>query len=405
MMQAITHLSLHHFRNYTSLDLTLSSAPVVLTGPNGAGKTNVLEALSLFSPGRGLRGAKLSDLSSSSSDLFRGSIDSRNKCENDTAEKVKFEKGLLWASSIILSQDIQLSTGLENNPLTGSEKRIHKIQHESVKGQGPFTEWLTVFWLTPETDRLFLESPSDRRKFVDRFVYGEDPLHSERLNRYDHALRERLMVLRQGGDPLWLSSLEEQIASQGVAIAVARQQLMKKLNQGQEYQHPLFPRFQSQMIGEIDSWIENDYAVNVEARFMEALTKNRNTDRESGTTKIGPHRSDWEMIHQTKNMTASFCSTGEQKILLIAALFSFIQHKVRNDDRLTVLLLDDVIAHLDFHHRVVLFDQICALQNTHQEEFKGSVHTWLTGTDPLLFETLMGQGQFFCVDNATLTLG
>src|SRR5438105_2942679 len=153
-MQAITHLSLHHFRNYTSLDLTLSLAPIVLTGPNGAGKTNILEAISLFSPGRGLRGAKLVELSNA----------------NVASDS------LLWASSIILNQDIQLSTGLENNLLTGAEKRIHKIQHESVKGQSHFTEWLTVFWLTPETDRLFLESPSDRRKFVDRFVYGEDPL-------------------------------------------------------------------------------------------------------------------------------------------------------------------------------------------------------------------------------------
>ncbi len=382
-MRAITHLSVYHFRNYTSLSLTLDPVPIVLTGPNGAGKTNILEAISLFSPGRGLRSARLSDLAN-----------------------MNMESGpLMWASSITLSEDIQLSTGLENNQLTGGEKRVHKIQHQPVKGQAAFTEWLNIFWLTPETDRLFLESPSDRRKFVDRFVYAEDPLHSERLNRYEHALKERLIVLRQGGDPLWLNSLEEQISSQGVAIAVARQQLMKKLNQGQDYQHPLFPRFQSHMIGEIDQWIENDYAVNVEARFTEVLIKNRSIDRESGTTKIGPHRSDWKVIHQIKNIEASLCSTGEQKILLIAALFSFIQQKVRNDDRLTVLLLDDVIAHLDFHHRVVLFDQICALQNTHQEEFKGSVHTWLTGTDPLLFETLTGQGQFLSVENATLTFG
>ncbi len=382
-MQAITHLSLYHFRNYISLDLTLSPAPIVLTGPNGAGKTNILESISLFSPGRGLRSAKLSDLAN-----------------------VNLESNsLLWASGMTLNGDVQLSTGLENNLLTSGEKRVYKIQNYPAKGQAAFTEWVNIFWLTPETDRLFLESPSDRRKFVDRFVYAEDPLHSERLNRYEHALKERMAVLRLGGDPLWLNSLEEQIASHGVAISAARQQLMKKLNQGQDYQHPLFPRFLSKMIGEIDRWIEEDFAINVETQFLTELKKNRAIDKESGTTKIGPHRSDWEIIHQGKQITASLCSTGEQKILLIAALFSFIQQKIRNDDRLTVLLLDDIIAHLDFHHRVVLFDQICALQNTHQEEFKGSVHTWLTGTDPLLFETLMGQGQFLNVDNATLTLG
>lgn len=384
MQNAIHSLSLFHFRNYEELNLSFIPAPVVLTGPNGSGKTNILEAISLFSPGRGLRGAKLSEISNAS---LKSS-------------------SLLWATSLILNNEVQLSTGLEVSLAHQSgEKRIHKIQHESVRGQNSFAEWLNIIWLTPETDRIFLESPSTRRKFIDRLVFAEDPLHSERLNRYEYALRERLQILRQGGDPLWLNSLEEQLSSLGVAIAIARKNLMQRLSEGQEYQHALFPRFKSQMIGEIDEWVLEGYAVDIEAKVMEAFQKNRASDRESGTTRIGPHRSDWQVIHNTKGMIASNCSTGEQKILLIATIFSFIQQKVRTDDRLIVLLLDDVIAHLDFHHRVVLFDQICALQNNHQKECKGSVNTWLTGTDPLLFETLIGQGQFFSVDNAILTPG
>ena len=384
MQDSIYSLSLFHFRNYEELSLNVIPAPVVLTGPNGAGKTNILEAISLFCPGRGLRGAKLSDISNAS---LRKSP-------------------LLWGASLTLANEVQLSTGLEVSVTHQSgEKRIHKIQHESVKGQNSFTEWLNIIWLTPETDRIFLESPSIRRKFIDRLVYAEDPLHSERLNRYEHALKERLHILRQGGDSLWLSSLEEQLSSLGVAIAIARKNLMQRLNQGQDYQHTLFPRFKSQMIGEIDEWVLSDYAINIEDRLKEEFKKNRLLDKETGTTRIGPHRSDWGVIHYAKETLASSCSTGEQKILLVAIIFSFIQHKVRTDDRLIVLLLDDVIAHLDFHHRVVLFDQICALQNNHQKEYKGSVNTWLTGTDPLLFETLVGQGQFFSVDNAILTPG
>lgn len=384
MQDGIKSLSLFHFRNYEELNLSLMPAPVVLTGPNGSGKTNILEAISLFSPGRGLRGAKLSEITN---------VTHKNS-------------SLLWGTSLVLNNDVQLSTGLEVSPSHQSgEKRVHKIQHESVRGQNAFTEWLNIIWLTPETDRLFLESPSTRRKFIDRLVYAEDPLHSERLNRYEYALKERLQILKQGGDPLWLTSLEEQLSSLGVAIAIARKSLMEKLNKGQDYQHALFPRFTSHMQGEIDEWVLNGYAVNIEARLMEEFQKNRTLDRDTGTTRIGPHRSDWQVIHNTKNIEASLCSTGEQKILLIAAIFSFIQQKVRTDDRLLVLLLDDVIAHLDFHHRVVLFDQICALQNNYQKECRGSVNTWLTGTDPLLFETLIGQGQFFSVDNAILTSG
>jgi len=384
MSNGIGFLSLFHFRNYETLNLPIARGPIVLTGQNGAGKTNILEAISLFSPGRGLRTSKLSDMSNTS---FR-------------------EGPLFWASSLTLSDDVHLSTGLEHSLTTQSgEKRVHKIQGESVKGQSPFTEWLNIFWLTPETDRLFLESPAVRRKFVDRLVYGEDPLHAERLNRYEHALRERLQVLRSGGDPMWLKPLEEQLSTLGVAIAIARKNLMQRLNEGQQYQHDLFPRFDNHMVGDIDEWVQNDYAVNVEAKILDRLKSERPLDLDSGTTRTGPHRSDWQVTHRTKNRIAPQCSTGEQKVLLIAVMLSFIQQKVRRDDRLTVILLDDVIAHLDFHHRVVLFDQICALQNNHEKDCTGSVQTWLTGTDPLLFETLIGQGQFFSVDNAILTPG
>lgn len=340
--KGISHLSLYQFRNYLSLNLDITAGPIVLTGPNGAGKTNVLEAISLFSPGRGLRGAKVSEMIP-----HRLSI-------ND-------QKGLLWGTSLQLDHETQLATGLEKT-IQGTEKRLNKIHYEGVKSQAAFTEWFNIVWLTPETDRIFLEGPSVRRKFIDRLIYAHDPLHLERVQRYEQVLKERLMVLRNQNDNRWLSSLEEQLATYGVAIAVARQQLMQKLNKGQDYHHNLFPTFTSQMVGDIDQWVQEKPATESEEQLRQAFHLNRRLDYESGMTKCGPHRSDWQVIYHQKNVSAEFASTGEQKILLMAVILSFIHNKIRVDHRLTILLLDDVIAHLDFHHRMVLFEQISALQ-------------------------------------------
>ena len=380
MNQGVRHLSLYQFRNYQSLNLDVGQGPIVLTGPNGAGKTNILEAISLFCPGRGLRGAKLNEI---------------------VSQNVINQTGLLWGTSLQLDDETHLATGLEKT-IQGTEKRLYKLHYQSIRNQAPFAEWLNIIWLTPETDRLFLESPSVRRKFIDRLIYAEDPLHAERLNRYDQALKERLMVLRNHGDPSWLNALEEQLASHGVAIAVTRRQLMNKLNQMAH--HPsLFPSFITRMIGEIDDWVQEKPATEVETQAKQMLYQNRRLDQESGTTKFGPHRSDWQVIHQAKNITADQASTGEQKILLIAVIMAFIHHKLYFDPRLTILLLDDIIAHLDFHHRMVLFEQLAVLQS--QTDLKGHLQTWLTGTDPLLFESLIGKAQFFMVEQATVTPG
>ena len=383
--QGIRHVSLHQFRNYQSLNLEVGQGPIVLTGPNGAGKTNILEAISLFCPGRGLRGAKLNEI---------------------TPQGYPQQPGLLWGTSLQLDDETQLATGLEKTP-QGTEKRLYKLHYQPIRNQAPFAEWLNIIWLTPETDRIFLESPSVRRKFIDRLIYAEDPLHAERLTRYEQALKERLMVLRNQGDAAWLSALEEQLSSHGVAIAVARQQLMNKLNQIGNRPN-LFPSFITRMVGEVDGWVQEKSATEVEAHAKQVLHQNRRYDQESGTTKFGPHRSDWQVIHQAKNITADQASTGEQKILLIAVIMAFIHHKICFDPRLTILLLDDIIAHLDFHHRMVLFEQLAVLHSQsslRQPSLKGHLQSWLTGTDPLLFESLIGKAQFFMVEQATVTPG
>jgi DNA replication and repair protein RecF len=378
--QHITSLSLFHFRNYASAHLSLEQAPVVLVGPNGSGKTNILEALSLFAPGKGLRGAPLAELP---------------LCTLPEMEQQ-------WSINLELDTNIHCQTAVEKRPLK-QDRRFHKIQHAPAKSTANFSEWFTITWLTPETDRLFLEGPSTRRKFVDRLIYAEDPLHLDRLNAYDHLLKERMTVLKTTGNAQWLTSLEGQLAEFAVAITITRHQMMEKLQAGQQYQHAIFPQFSCAMIGGIDTLIQSKNATQCEEELKELYQSTRLSDRDHGSTQWGPHRSDWRVIHYAKNMEAALCSTGEQKILLLGTVLAFIQQKIRTDQRFIILLLDDIIAHLDFYHRMVLFEQIHALQFEAQQNYFGCVHTWFSGTDAEWFDPLHGRAQFFAVDNGTVT--
>lgn len=390
----VTELFLHNYRNYSSLNLQLEARPVVLMGPNGAGKTNLLEALSFLSPGRGLRSAKLAQVT--------------NVC---TDKEIKDH--FLWTVSAQLDNDITLGTGLELTPM-GKEKRIVKIQGEMAKSQSVLTEWLSVVWVTPQMDRLFLDASSSRRKFIDRFVYARDSQHAERVNRYDHALRERSTLLRENRfDELWVKTLEEKLSADGVAITIARRDLVNDLNasqywgHGEDRQYP-FPRFRAYMSGEIDQWIDQgESAIVMEERMAEKLKEARREDAATGGSSIGPHRSDLKVQHLAKNLLAEYCSTGEQKILLLAITLAFIKQEVPSKMRLILLLLDDVVAHLDFTHRMVLFGEISAFdQLLSSNGYKGGgLQTWMTGTDSSSFQPLLEHAQFFNVNNSTLTHG
>lgn len=334
----------------------------------------------MFGPGKGLRGSALSELP---------------LCTLPENERQ-------WSVALELDTNIHCQTGVEKRPFK-QDRRFHKIQHVPAKSAANFSEWFTITWLTPETDRLFLESPSTRRKFVDRLIYAEDPLHLERLNAYEHLLKERMTVLKTNGSFSWLTSLEDQLACFAVAIAITRHQMMRKLELGQQYQHPIFPQFSCSMVGALDALIHTKNATLCEEELKGLYQATRQSDKEQGSTQWGPHRSDWRVVHKAKNMEAPLCSTGEQKILLLGAILAFIQQKIRTDQRFIILLLDDIIAHLDFHHRMVLFEQIHTLQFEAQQNHFGCVHTWFSGTDAEWFDTLHGRAQFFAVDNGTVT--
>jgi DNA replication and repair protein RecF len=392
----LSRLVLHQFRNYQELDLSLQGGPVVLTGSNGAGKTNILEAISFLSPGRGLRSTKLSQVSN----LRKANQTTSPLSSWAVAATVKTNTGT-----------VQLGTGLDYTA-TGSERRLIKINGQPAKSQASLTDWISVIWVTPQMDRLFLEGTSTRRKFIDRLVYALDPAHAQRVHRYEHHLRERAHLLREGHyDPLWVSTLERYLAEDGVAIVVARHQVVKNLEaaQRQEKSFP-FPRFQAEMIGEVEVWLKNQPALTVEDIYAEKLNANRHQDGETGGASIGPHRSDFQVHHLAKQLPAELCSTGEQKMLLLAVTLAFTRVQEGYRTCPAVLLLDDVAAHLDNQHRLVLFQEICNPRNepskdSLMEDSKGPFQVWMTGTDKSAFQELGGQAQFLTVHNATLSNG
>ncbi|HCU07291.1 MAG TPA: DNA replication/repair protein RecF [Holosporales bacterium] len=366
----ITKLRLYQFRNITSLELPITKKSIVLYGENGSGKTNILEAISLFSVGKGLRN------------------DSAFNMENITSAP---KSG--WSSTITLNGDLKLQTNLEPQ-LDSSLKRTAKIQGDNIRSHMQFSEWLHVLWITPETDQLFLDAPAKRRKFVDRFVYAKDKLHLKRVIKFESATRQRLKLLKSQQKPNeeWLTAIEQTIAEEGVALAFARYHLLQDLSkfQPQGKEEGILTSFTAKMDGPFEDLLSMGSSLKIEDAFRQKLFDNRVRDKESGITLFGPHRSDLNVTHHIKDMNAFQCSTGEQKILLLAMIISFMESVCFNNEQLTIFLLDDAMAHLDAHHRFVLFHRLIANQDK-------NFQAWFSGTDRYLFKDLEENADFFYV--------
>jgi DNA replication and repair protein RecF len=375
----VTRLVLTDFRNYRDARLSLGTEPVVLTGPNGAGKTNLLEAVSFLAPGRGLRGAKLSE------------IDRRQEGEGQMPSPGA-TRG--WAvAAVIGTRRGPLRVGTGRDGTTG-ERRVVRIDGETVRGQAALAERLSVVWLTPPMDRLFLEGPGGRRRFLDRLVLGLDPAHGSRVAAYEQALRERSRLLRDGpADPAWLAALEEVMAQQGVAIAAGRRDAVQRLDRACAVSEGPFPRARLTLVGTVENWLEAMPALSAEAEFASALAANRQGDAQTGGAMIGPHRSDLSVGLAEKGIAAEYASTGEQKALLISILLAHtrLQRAVRGEPPL--LLLDEIAAHLDASRRAALFEALIRLDG----------QAWLTGTDEALFAPLRCRAQFLSVHDGNLT--
>jgi len=370
---SVKKISLTHFRNYNELRLNCEAAPVVLTGANGGGKTNLLEAISLLVPGRGMRRTALGDLQNYNS-----------------SEPWAVATELNAASGLLI-----LGTGRDpQQQETDSERRLVYIDGKIARSQIALAEHVAMACVTPEMDRLLSEGASARRKLLDRLVYSFDPAHQGRVHRYEKSLRERLRILREGpADAAWLNALEDEMAKTGVAIAAARKHMIQQLRTGIAETASVFPRADLALKGIAEEALEKEPALLVEDRLRAAFAGARSDDAQSGTCAIGPHRSDLAVIHRAKNCPADLCSTGEQKALLIAIMIAYVRILSYVRRMTPLFLLDDIVAHLDDIRRMALFEEIKSL----------GVQAWLTGTDREPFIQLLPHVQHFNVDQGNIS--
>ena len=340
-MTAVTRLTLTDFRSYASIGIAVEPGAVVITGDNGAGKTNILDAISLLGPGRGLRGAALSDAARSG-----GSGG--------------------WSIAATLMTEggaVDLGTGTS---AAAPERRIVRVNGAAATAAA-LGEWLALVWLTPAMDRIFADAPAARRRFLDRLVLALHPGHGRESLRYDAAMRarNRLLTGEEPADPHWLTALETAMAEHGAAVAAARTDTGAALGQALAAAPP--GPFARPLLALEANGIPDDFAG--------ILARGRAGDAAAGRARSGPHRADLLVTHAAKLEPAARGSTGEQKALLIAIILAHAELVATRTGRSPLLLLDEVAAHLDAARRADLFARLAAT---------GS-QVWMTGTDPALF--------------------
>lgn len=381
----ISRVTLSNFRCYETLRLDTKAGLIILTGANGAGKTNLLEALSLLSPGRGLRGARLAEIYRRS-DASPQTLDMKITNTHSTDLSVAEASAKWGVAAEFTTPNGTLSIGVGWAEADG-ERRTVRVNGNAVSGQTALSEHISMVWLTPAMDRLFVEAPSGRRRFLDRLVFAVDPAHAGRLQAYDKARRERARLLRDMRvDNSWLGALERNMAERAVAIAAARLDLIERLRQAIGEESGSFPRPEIAMRGVIEDWLEQRPALEVEDKYRAALQQARSLDGESGSCE-GVHRSDLTARLSVSGPQAEQASTGEQKAILISLILAHGRLLTRLKGRVPVLLLDEITAHLDGARRQALFEAIEDL----------GAQAWLTGTDESLFESLRQDGQFYTV--------
>jgi DNA replication and repair protein RecF len=372
----VARLTLRNFRSYAELDLEISGAPVVLAGPNGAGKTNILDAISLLSPGRGLRSAKLGE------HVRRGP-----SAPSDA----------LWAVAANVAragESYDVGTGLTLGP-NGGERRAVRLNGAPAQTSAELGELIQMLWLTPAMDRLFIEAASGRRKFLDRLVLGFEAGHARNATRYETAMRERARLLKFGPrDPAWLDGLEAEMTETGIAMAVSRAQTVERLNRAltARGEAGAFPSAQLALAGDTDALLA-ELGDGAAAALREKLARTRVRDAEAGRTTFGPHLTDLAVRHTQKRADARECSTGEQKALLISIVLADAwELSAAREGHAPLLLLDEIAAHLDAVRRAALFDEILAL----------GAQAWMTGTDIEMFAPLKHKADLFAVADASV---
>jgi DNA replication and repair protein RecF len=373
----IRRLTLSNFRSYHAAHVELSAAgPVVLTGANGAGKTNLIEAISLLAPGRGLRRATIEEFAFS---------------EGDGAWAVNAEiEGMLGLAT--------LGTGIDPPAAEDvSPTRQCRVDREAVGSATAFADHLRVVWLVPAMDRLFNGPASERRRFLDRLVLAVDAAHSSRVAALERSLRSRNRLLEDAtSDPHWLDAVEHETAEVAVAVAAARSETLARLAAalaGARDAAPEFPRAEVALDGWMERLLPQHSATEIEDRYRALLKENRARDAAAGRTLDGPHLSDLKVSHAGKGIAAADASTGEQKALLIRLVLAHAGLIKDMTGFAPVLLLDEVIAHLDPARRASLYDALASL----------GAQVWMTGADPAAFGDIMDRAQVFEVRNGSVS--
>lgn len=368
----IERLSLSDFRTYRTLDLAPKRTLVALAGENGVGKTNILEALSLFMPGRGLRRAEFADMP-------------RHSSQGPHAISITVETAF---------GDHRLGTGITFDDERAL--RVCRIDGATVSSPAKFSEYVRIIWLTPDLDSLFRGAAGERRRFLDRLVLAVDPDHSGRVSTLERALRSRNRLLEDlVPNSIWLDAIEREIAEIGIAVATARRETVERLHaliQAEQERFAPFPHALIALQGEIDTLVVTMPAVDAEDRYRSLLRNNRARDRAAGRTLIGPQASDLLVRHGPKDIPANIASTGEQKALLIGLILAQARLVALMSGTSPLVLLDEVAAHLDPSRRTALY---AALAN-----LGGQI--WMTGADQALFAELRGEADLYRVSDGSI---
>src|SRR5438128_4466213 len=371
----IHRLSLTHFRNYRAASISARGDVVALVGPNGAGKPNCLEAISFLSQGRGLRRATLEDVAD-------------NQGDGSWAVSAEVEGALGLAT---------LGTGIDAPAAeaAASTSRRCRIDREPVSSAIAFGDHLRMVWLTPAMDGLFLGAASERRRFFDRLVLAIDSEHSGRVSALARSLRSRNRLLEvRNYDDHWCDAIERETAELAVAVAATRGQTVTRLAAmlRERGQVSAFPSAQIMLDGWMENALASETATAVEDRYREILRSSRARDAAAGRTLDGPHLTDLQVVYAPKNMPARDASTGEQKALLIGLVLAHASLVAEMTGIVPLLLLDEVVAHLDPNRRNALFDELAKL----------GAQVWMTGADPAAFTGIGGSSEVSDVESGQI---